>query len=176
MTIDEMVAALERELRFIEPEPIGASDPLNDWPVHKLAAWVYNDAGPDWLRALLKHADLRYEDLVDNAVELEKRHFPHVAAILRKVAQNAPSQVDDIIERGGEEEWWRRYGTVAVDQRKGWLVGQWLRGRVGITGQSWNELVRFYGLDESGWATLRDRDLICENGYWREIDGAERVH
>ena len=97
MTIDEMVAALERELRVTEPEPIGAIDPLDGWPVHKLAAWVYHGAGADWLTAMLKHADLRYEVLIDNAAELERRHFPHVAAVLRKVAENAPSQVDDEI-------------------------------------------------------------------------------
>ena len=83
MTIDEMVAALERELHFIEPEPIGASDPLDGWPVHKLAAWVYHGAGADWLTAMLKHADLRYEVLIDNAAELERRYLSHIAAILR---------------------------------------------------------------------------------------------
>jgi len=159
MTMDEMVAALERELRVIEPDPIGASDPLNNWPVHKLAAWVYNDAGPDWLTALLKHADLRYEDLVDNAAELERRHFPHIAAILRKAAENAKSQVDDIIERPTEPY---DRSPEDTDRRRRWLMGQWLRDRTRITGQSRDELIAFYGVES-----------------WFEIpatNAAERIH
>ena len=129
MTIDEMVAALERELRVIEPEPIGASDPLNGWPMHKLAVWVYNDAGPDWLTAMLRHVDLRYEMLVDSATELERRHFPHIAAILRKAAETAKSQVDDIIENE-PPDWVKPYGQAAIDERKAWFLRQWLRSRV----------------------------------------------
>jgi hypothetical protein len=157
MTIDEMVAALERELRVTEPDPVGSHDPLNDWPVHKLAAWVYNDAGPDWLTALLKHADLRYEDLVDNAAELERRHFPHIAEVLLKAAENARSHVDDIIERE-PPEWVKPYGPTAVHKRRRWFLGQWLRDRAKITGQSQNELIGFYGLED--WLG----------------NGAERVH
>ena len=157
-SIDEMVAALERELRVTEPDPIGASDPLNDWPVHKLAAWVYNDAGPDWLTALLKHADLRYEVLTDNAAELECRHFPHIAAILRKAAETARSQVDDIAERP-DEPYDKR--PEDGDRRRRWLMCRWLQGREKVTGQSWDELVGFYGLEE--WLGIVD-------------NGAERVH
>jgi len=165
MTIDEMVAALERELRVIEPEPIGASDPLNGWPMHKLAVWVYNDAGPDWLMALLKHADCRYEILVDNALELERRHFGHVAQVLLKAAENARSHVDDIIENE-PPDWVKPYGQAAIDERKAWFLRQWLRSRVRDTGQSWNELVRFYGLDESGWVK------VSKHGAY----GAETAH
>jgi hypothetical protein len=132
-----------------------ANDPLNDWPVHKLVAWVYNDAGPDWLTAVLRHSDLRYEDLVDNAVELERRHFPHIAAILRKVAENAKSKIDDIIERPDEPY---DRNPEDGDRRRRWLMAQWLRGRKKVTGQSWDELVAFYGVES-----------------WFDI-GAERMH
>jgi len=148
MTIDEMVAALERELRVIEPEPIGASDPLNGWPVHKLAVWVYNDAGPDWLTAMLRHVDLRYEMLVDSATELERRHFPHIAAILRKAAETAKSQVDDIIELPAEP-YDRDFKD--TDRRRWWLMARWLQSRAKITGHSRAELIVFYGLEE--WFT-----------------------
>jgi hypothetical protein len=154
MTIDEMVAALEHERRAAELDPVDPNDPLNGWPVHKLAAWVYNGAGADWLTAMLKCVGLRYEVLIDNAAELERRYLSHIAAILRKVAENAPSQVDDIIEREGEEEWWKRYGTVVVNQRKSRLMSQWLQDRERITGQSRDELVAFYGLEE--WLGIAD--------------------
>ena len=160
MTIDEMVAALERELRVTEPEPIGAIDPLDGWPVHKLAAWVYHGAGADWLTAMLKHADLRYEVLVDNAAELERRHFPHIAAILRKAAKDAPSQVDDCIER--DDAYRRKYGPAqGLKDRGYWYVARFLQGRERITGQSRDELVAFYGLEE--WLGIAD-------------NGAERMH
>jgi hypothetical protein len=139
------------------------NDPTESWPLDKYSVWLFNapEDGPLLLEVFLEHRGIiKYEALIDAAAELERRCFPHVAEILRKVAENAPSQLDDIIS----------------DERRRWLMGRWLRGRVRITGQSWNELVRFYGLDKSGWMSLRARDLICENGYWREIDGADTVH
>jgi hypothetical protein len=155
MTIDEMVATLEREVRAIEPEPIGASDPLNGWPVHKLAVYVFNDAGADWLTAVLRHADLRYEVLVENAAELERRHFGHVAKILRKVAETAKSEVDDIIERPAEP-YDRDFQD--TDRRRRWLLARFLQSRQKITGHSRAELIVFYGLED--WFT----------------DGADTVH
>jgi len=150
------------------------NDPTESWPLDKYAVWLFNDpdGGPELLEVFCERG-IKFEELVDTAAELERRHFPHVAAVLRKVAKNAPSQVDDIIDRP-DEPYDRNPGD--GDKRRHKLMGRWLRDRVRITGQSWNELVRFYGLDESGWMSLRDRDLICENGYWREIDGADTVH
>jgi hypothetical protein len=148
MTIDEMVETLEREVRVIEPEPIGAIDPLSGWPVHKLAAWVYNDAGADWLTAVLRHADLRYEVLINNAVELERRHFPHIAAILRKVAKDALSEVDDIIELPTEPY---DRGPEDTDRRRRWLLARWVQDRARITGHSRAELIAFYGIES--WFT-----------------------
>ena len=156
-SIDEMVEALERECRAAELDPVDPNDLLNGWPLHKLAAWVYNDAGADWLTASLKHAGCRYEDLVDNAAELQRRHFGHIAEILLKAADSARSHVDDIIERE-PPDWVKPYGPAAVDRRRRWFLGQWLRDRAKITGQSQNELIGFYGLED--WLG----------------NGAERVH
>jgi hypothetical protein len=107
---------------------------------------------------MLKHADLRYEVLIDNAAELERRHFPHIAAILRKAAKSASSQVDDIIERP-DEPYDRR--PEDGDRRRRRLMSRWLQGRERITGQSRDELVAFYGLEE--WLGIVD-------------NGAERIH
>jgi hypothetical protein len=156
------------------------NDPTESWPLHKYCVWLFNDpdGGPELLEVFCEHRGIiKFEELVDTAAELERRHFPHVAAVLRKVAENAKSEVDDCIERD-EAERLRRQRNGHRD-RGYWHLSQWLHGRVRITGQSWNELVRFYGLDESPWAALRDRDLICEDGKWREFpatNGAERVH
>ena len=74
--------------------PLDEDNATANWPLHKYAVHLYNDedGSPELLEVFLEHAVagvLRYEDLADNAVELERRHFPHVAEILWKVAENA---------------------------------------------------------------------------------------
>jgi hypothetical protein len=74
--------------------PLDEDNATANWPLHKYAVYLYNDedGSPELLEVFLEHAVagvLRYEDLADNAVELERRHFPHVAEILWKVAENA---------------------------------------------------------------------------------------
>jgi len=143
------------------------NDALPEWPLHKLAVYIYldKDCGREWLEVLLEHfsqspAGFRYELLADNAVELERRHFPHVAEVLWKVAENAKSEVDDCIERD-EAERLRRQRDGHRD-RGYWYLSQWLRSRARTTGQSGAELIAFYGLQD-----------------WFEIpatNGAERVH
>jgi hypothetical protein len=134
------------------------NDPTINWPLHKYAVYLFNDkeGGSELLEVFCERGELRYETLIDSAVELEKRHFPHVAAILRKVAEKAKSHVDDIIKRKMEP--WHP----DPERRRQWLMAQWLRDRIKITGQSWDQLVAFYGIES-----------------WFEIpatDGAERTH
>jgi hypothetical protein len=138
------------------------NDPTESWPLHKYCVWLFNDpdGGPELLEVFLEHRGIiKYEELVDTAAELERRHFPHVAAVLRKVAKNAPSGVDVIIDRPDEP--YDRNPEDGEERRRS-LLSRWLRDRVRITGQSWDQLIAFYGLQD-----------------WFEIpatNGAERVH
>jgi len=118
------------------------NDPMVDWPLAKFCVYLHNasDGGSELVEVFLERAEFRYEPIADAAVELERRHFPHIAEVLWKVAEKAKSQVDDIIER-----------KIAAyhrdpEARRQWLIGQWLRTRMAVTGQSWNELVHFYDL------------------------------
>ena len=151
-------------------------DPTVDWPLDKFCVYLFNtsDGGPELVEVFLECGEFCYEPLADAAVELERRHFPHVAEILRRVAKSAKSQVDNIIACKIEPHHRDPNG------RRQWHLTNWLYGRIKVTGQSWNELVRFYGLKDSGWMGFKDPDLICDDGRrWREIrvtNGAECVH
>ena len=137
------------------------NDPTGSWPLDKYCVWLFNDpdGGPELLEVFCERG-IKFEDLVDTAAELERRHFPHVAAVLRKVAENAPSQVDDEIER--DDAYRRKYGPAqGLKDRGYWYVARFLQGRERITGQSRDELVAFYGLEE--WLGIAD-------------NGAERMH
>jgi hypothetical protein len=147
-------------------EPIDSTD---RWPLHKTCVQVYNDKdeGPVFLEELLVHAGSRYELLADNARELERRHFGHVAEILWKVAENARSEVDDIIER--------EQARPSRLHSPEWYVGQWARSRMQVTGQSRNELIAFYKLEE--WLPNAKVDYVYDKeGRRRDIptsNGAE---
>ena len=61
--------------------PLDEDNATANWPQHKYAVYLYNDedGSPELLEVFLEHAVagvLRYEDLADNAVELERRHLP----------------------------------------------------------------------------------------------------
>ena len=52
---------------------------------------------------------------------------------------------------------------------------RWLYERVRVTGESWNQLVDFYGLARDSWVKFKEPDLVCTDGKWRRIpatDGA----
>jgi hypothetical protein len=72
------------------PVEINQADPekrIEDWPLHKIAAYVYQDVGPEVLKVLFE--DFRPEDLLDSAAELDRRRLPEVAAVLREMAEVA---------------------------------------------------------------------------------------
>jgi len=96
--------------------PLDEDNATANWPLHKYAVHLYNDedGSPELLEVFLEHAVagvLRYEDLADNAVELERRHFPHVAEILWKVADWDVLLVDTTLRRCRCSENARRLDT-----------------------------------------------------------------
>jgi hypothetical protein len=69
---------------------IDQSDPekrIEDWPLHKISAYVYQDVGPEVLKVLLEEYTFRPDQLLDNAAELDRRRLPEVAAVLREMAE-----------------------------------------------------------------------------------------
>jgi len=149
-TIETQFKEVQRQYAAGELPLSDEGDPTADWPLAKYCVYLFNDkdGGAELVEVFLERGELRYEEIADAAVELERLHFPHIAEVLWKVAENAKSQVDDIIERKIEP-----YHRDPEGRRR-WLMQQWLRGRVAVTGQSWKELIAFYGLlDWFGGAT-----------------------
>jgi hypothetical protein len=151
-----------------------------------LAAWIAKDFGLDGVRLWFNqrwkgeelHPDgepLQYrtcELLEDTARKLDGKGLPHVGDVLRKIAEDLPSECEEIIEKGGEEEYYRRHGPNAAHQRKTHLLITWVMKRIPISGRSWNQIVRRYGLDD-GWLDLKGKDLVCEDGRWRYLPMAD---
>jgi hypothetical protein len=141
------------------------NDPTASWPLDKYSVYVFNDkdGGPELLEVYLEHCGALFEELVDTATKLDDLHFPHIAKILRKVAESARSELDDIIE----DKVPPYYRDVTARRRE--RIVYWLYQRMKATAQSWNALVELYSLAKDGWVEFREPDIVCEGGKWREI-------
>jgi hypothetical protein len=148
-----------------------------------LAAWIAKDFGLDgvhlWFSARWKDAGPHpdgepfyrtCEELEDIARKLDAKGLSRVGHVLLEIADDLPSECDEIVEQE-LPDWWKHTGPDAARQHKTQLLTQWLFARVRITGQSWNRLVRRYGLED--WFDLTQRDVICENGRWRHLPMAQ---
>jgi len=96
MTTPKHWATREQALHWLpEARAIVANeqdDPktFEEWPIHKIAAYVYQGAGPEALKVVLEECTFRPDQLRDNAAELDRRRLPEVAAVLRELAEAAP--------------------------------------------------------------------------------------
>jgi hypothetical protein len=75
-----------------------------------LAAYLHLRHGEQMLRAVFTAGNFSREDLIDCAGKLDAKRLDHVAAIMRDLAADAPSGIDDNPHLEGTHMWhyWRR--------------------------------------------------------------------
>jgi hypothetical protein len=141
------------------------------------AAFIAKRFGLGAVKTFLTHfgGEETCEVFEDAARELRKCNLGHVGDVLLEFAEVLRSSVEAEINRERPEY----YDDKAWAGKRRWYVSEWLRRRMRVTGQSWNELVRRHDLEE--WADLIEPDVLCQDGRWYvvgpngQLIGASRV-
>jgi hypothetical protein len=145
------------------PESAQEGDSLPaDWGLDMHVAYVAKKCGLNAVPTFLRNfcAKETCETVEDASQQLRKRNLSRVADVLEEFIGNLPSEVEAEINRPQPEH----YDDKAWAGKQGWHVSEWVRRRMKISGESWNELVRRHDLEE--WAELIRPDVLCQDGRW----------
>lgn len=143
----------------------GDSTPA-DWPLDMHVALIAGEYDVAAVRAFLTHfviSRATCEELEDAARELGKRNLSHIGDVLLEFAKGLPSEVEAEINRPQPEH----YDNKTWADKLSWHINQWLRRRMKISGESWNELVHKHHLEE--WTDPIEPDVICRDDRWYAV-------